>query len=798
MDMKNLLFYPKFLIFLLFVSVYGYGQYTGSNPNVAALTTASSSDTLAGFEPDKAVDTLITGYCAIPGEAPAWLEIDLGGYYYIDGFGMVLPNSGELPTSVTVQRTYNNLFWSNLQNLTLDLPGPYHYDVNPQDSVRYVRFLITEKDPLASFTEVYVYGYEMAAPTPPFAYVATTITSAGFTASWSRRDVASGYRLSVFSDPDRTQYVPGYNNLNVGNTLSWNVSGLEPATTYYYGVRAYNILGTSNISNSVSATTLKAEQVITFDSLVAYIYGDAGFELSATATSGLEVTYDNTDETVAVISGLTVQIVGPGTTTITASQAGNETYLPAIPVSWDLVVLPKELEVTGAVAANKTYDGTADAAISGAEPVGVIGSDVVMLTKATTGTFEQTGVGTGIAVITDMGLAGADGDKYTLQQPLLVADITPKGLTVTGAEAQNKVYDGTDDALIMGGILEGIIEGDEVSITQPGAGVFAQKDVGAGLAVSANLQISGVQAGNYDVLQPSGLTADITLRDLTVTANDINRVACVPNPPLTVSYSGFASGENEGNLDSEPVATCVADENSVAGEYLIEVSGGSALNYFFIHVTGILNVLPDVTAPVLVVKNFTVQLGSNGTATITPADVVESATDNCEVADTVLSPSIFTTDNIGTVLVNVTALDAAGNSTTKTCMVTVEESTGIRRPEMAEVNIFPNPVKEMLTIENDFQTPLSVSIKSLNGMEIHTSEHPGGSVKIDLSNYPKGIYFLTIRSSEFNKTVKLIKHMPVPRQLMEKNPVNRGWVFFPFGFAIASLRGGWPFRVRCG
>jgi hypothetical protein len=57
-------------------------------------------------------------------------------------------------------------------------------------------------------------------------------------------------------------------------------------------------------------------------------YGDAAFDLSATATSGLELTYSVQYDTIATISGSTVTITGAGTTTITASQAGNDTYNP--------------------------------------------------------------------------------------------------------------------------------------------------------------------------------------------------------------------------------------------------------------------------------------------------------------------------------------------------------------------------------------------------------------------------------------------------------------------------------------
>jgi hypothetical protein len=88
---------------------------------------------------------------------------------------------------------------------------------------------------------------------------------------------------------------------------------------------------------------MKLNQTITFNAISNKAEGALPFYLRASSSSGLRIIYTSSNSNVAAISGNTVIITGAGTTEITASQAGNEYYYSATPVTQTLTVLPTEI-----------------------------------------------------------------------------------------------------------------------------------------------------------------------------------------------------------------------------------------------------------------------------------------------------------------------------------------------------------------------------------------------------------------------------------------------------------------------
>jgi len=253
----------------------------------------------------------------------------------------------------------------------------------------------------------------------------------------------------------------------------------------------------------------------------------------------ITLTITTSNNTPAGSDGFTIKI--------TDNNAGGGPYSSA---GLSLVVTQKALTITGLTANNKTYDRTTTATLAGTATLnGVIAGDVVNLGGAPTSVFASANVGVGIAVtVTGYTISGASAGNYTLTQPSgLTANITAKTLTVTLVSASNKVYDGTTTATVTGGVLSGVILFDVVSVST--TGTFASANVGTGILVTVAL--TGANAGNYTLTQP-GITANITVATLTITANNIPKVygTLLTGGPGSIAFtsSGLKNGETIGSV----------------------------------------------------------------------------------------------------------------------------------------------------------------------------------------------------------------------------------------------------------
>jgi hypothetical protein len=163
-----------------------------------------------------------------------------------------------------------------------------------------------------------------------------------------------------------------------------------------------------------------------------------------------------------------------------------------------------------------------------------------------------------------------------------------------------------------------------------------------------------------DNVVPTAVTKDITIQldadgNAPVTATDIDNGSddnC-GIASMSVSQSGFTCA----NIGENTVTLTVTDNNG-------NVSIATAT------VT-----VEDNIAPVALTKDITVQLDSDGNASITAANVNNGSSDACGIASLSVVSSTFTCDNLGENTVILTVIDVNGNISKAPATVTVQDVT---------------------------------------------------------------------------------------------------------------------------
>ncbi|MDO8329515.1 MAG: YDG domain-containing protein, partial [Fluviicoccus sp.] len=243
--------------------------------------------------------------------------------------------------------------------------------------------------------------------------------------------------------------------------------------------------------------------------------------------------------------------------------------------SGTLAIDPKILSVTG-VAADKVYDGGVAADVTGVLG-GVVSGDSLDLTAS--GIFEDRNAGTGKQVYATYALSGVDQLNYVLSvdADTLTAAILPKGLSISGSTAQNKVYDGGVSAIVNAGVLEGVIGSDEVLVS--GFGAFDNKNAGVGKQVAVGYELLGFDAANYALTGTETVFADITPLSISASIFADSKVYDATTAAVTTgSLSGVLGGDDLSLITSGSFL-----DKNVGGTKTVNVgytvSGADAGNY---------------------------------------------------------------------------------------------------------------------------------------------------------------------------------------------------------------------------
>ena len=150
------------------------------------------------------------------------------------------------------------------------------------------------------------------------------------------------YTISGYGNGDPSTVVSGTATLTTTAT-SASTAGTYPITFASESLSASNYTF-SYVSGTLTISGLKA-QTITFAQPATQTYGAGSIALSASASSGLAVSYAVLSGP-GTVSGGTLTITGAGSIVVQASQAGNGSYAAAAPVNVTVTVNPAVLTVT--------------------------------------------------------------------------------------------------------------------------------------------------------------------------------------------------------------------------------------------------------------------------------------------------------------------------------------------------------------------------------------------------------------------------------------------------------------------
>jgi hypothetical protein len=356
------------------------------------------------------------------------------------------------------------------------------------------------------------------------------------------------------------------------------ISGLNNDTAYGVQLRAINSAGSGSPSATTSGTPVAPNSPTitvssaTLSGTLSTTYGAASSSqsftvsgatldgnLTVSAPAGLEVSLAATSDYANSLDLTATGGVVPMTTIYVRLKAaaaagsynsqnitvsgGGATPQNVSTTSSGNAVAQAALTISGISIDNKIYDGTTTATITGtASYVGLQNGETFSVGGTPSAVFATNGnVGTGKSV-TVSGYT-APSSNYAITQPTgLTANITAKELIIAGAAASNKVFDGTTTAAITG-TLAGVVGADAVTLN--GTGTFASVNVGAGIAVTSTSTLSGANAANYSLVQPTGLTADITQATQSITfgllananVGTTNGLTATASSGLAVSYT---------------------------------------------------------------------------------------------------------------------------------------------------------------------------------------------------------------------------------------------------------------------
>ncbi len=152
----------------------------------------------------------------------------------------------------------------------------------------------------------------------------------------------------------------------------------------------------------------------------------------------------------------------------------------------------------------------------------------------------------------------------------------------------------------------------------------------------------------------------------------------------------------------------------------------------------------DVTSPILICMDITLELGADGTASIIPDDVIDTLTDACGIDTTTIDIFDFDCSDVGTpVTVTVFAIDVNGNLSMCTAIVTVVDLMGPEITCPPDQTVDPGISNLFYIVPDYWANGDATATDNCTDPVVITSQNPAPGTLL-----PDGVYTITITAED--------------------------------------------------
>ena len=270
-----------------------------------------------------------------------------------------------------------------------------------------------------------------------------------------------------------------------------------------------------------------------------------------------------------------------------------------------------------------------------------------------------------------------------------------------------------------------------------------------GLATITPAQIDNgstaeVPISSYTLDNTNFTCEDIGLNTVNLTVTDINDISATASATVTVEDNiapTVITNNITVQLNNDGLATITpaqidnsSTDNCAIATYSLNITefdcSSIGENIVSLTVTDVNNnnasesatiTVEDITAPTVQTQDITIQLDSNGLATITTNQIDNSSIDNCAIANYSLNITEFNCESIGENTVSLTVTDVNDNSASATATVTVEDTTA------------PTVNTQNITVQLDSEGTANITSEMIDAISTDNCEID--NYEIDITNF---------------------------------------------------------------